>query len=571
MKFKMTCYKKNNIANRYVSSFLWSCVRSFAPLTKCFSLTLRLIFVCMLAMFSLIAMAKSDRMNVIYILTDDQRYDEMGFLNPVISTPNMDKLAQEGVHFANSFVTTSLCSPSRATILTGLYMHNHGVVDNNAAPKEGTVFFPEYLQEAGYETALVGKWHMGEHASANRKLDDPQPGFDHWVSFAGQGEYYPVMKNGKPNKINVNGNHVNQQGYITDELTDYALDWLNKREATSNSEKPFFLYLSHKAVHANFAPAKRHEKQYEGKKIPVPASQADTEENYKGKPLWVKNQRNSWHGVDFPYHSSLDVQDYKMEYHRALSAVDDSIGRLLEWLEESGQADNTIVMLMGDNGFMFGEHGLIDKRNAYEESMRVPLLAYGPGLKTNHRVEQIVANIDIAPTILDIAGIESPDYFEGRSFYPLAKGEAVEEWRDELLYEYYWEFNYPSTPTTFALRTDNYKFVTYHGIWDLEELYNIKDDPREMKNLIYDPDYLGVVAELRERLFAQLSNSSGQLVVPYTERFSSGAVFRNRSGTTSAEFPDEVLRDGVEKDLRYFMMPDKKRAGWKKRKVSLND
>ena len=194
-----------------------------------------------------------------------------------------------------------------------------------------------------------------------------------------------------------------------------------------------------------------------------------------------------------------------------------------------------------------------------------------PGLKANHRVEQIVANIDIAPTILDIAGIESPDYFEGRSFYPLAKGDAVEEWRDELLYEYYWEFNYPSTPTTFALRTDNYKFVTYHGIWDLEELYNIKDDPREMNNLIHNPDYLGVVAELRQRLFKQLSNSSGQLVVPYTERFSSGAVFRNRSGSTSAEFPDEVLRDGVERDLRYFMMPDKKRAGWKKRKVSLND
>jgi N-acetylglucosamine-6-sulfatase len=523
-----------------------------------------------LAMFSLATVAKSERMNVIYILTDDQRYDEIGFLNPVISTPNMDKLAQEGVHFANSFVTTSLCSPSRATILTGQYMHNHGVVDNNVAPKEGTVFFPQYLQQAGYETALVGKWHMGEHASANRKLDDPQPGFDHWVSFAGQGEYYPVIKKGKPNKINVNGEQVNQQGYITDELTDYALDWLNKREASPAADKPFFLYLSHKAVHANFAPAKRHEEQYEGKKIPVPASQADTEENYKGKPLWVKNQRNSWHGVDFPYHSSLDVQDYKMEYHRALSAVDDSIGRLLEWLEESGQADNTIVMLMGDNGFMFGEHGLIDKRNAYEESMRVPLLAYGPGLKANHRVEQIVANIDIAPTILDIAGIESPDYFEGRSFYPLAKGDTVKEWREELLYEYYWEFNYPSTPTTFALRTDNYKFVTYHGIWDIEELYNIKDDPREMENLIYNPDYLGVVAELRQRLFKQLTNSSGQLVVPYTERFSSGAIFRNRSGALSAEFPDEVLRDGVEKDLRYFMMPDKKRAGWKKRKVTLN-
>jgi len=220
MKMKLTCYKKHNIANKYVSSFLWNCASSFAPLTKSFFSTLRFMFVFMLAMFSLATMAKTDRMNVIYILTDDQRYDEMGFLNPVISTPNMDKLAKEGVHFANSFVTTSLCSPSRATILTGLYMHNHGVVDNNAAPKDGTIFFPEYMQKAGYETALVGKWHMGEHASANRKLDDPQPGFDHWVSLAGQGEYYPINKNGKSNKIKVNAMQVNQQGYITNELND---------------------------------------------------------------------------------------------------------------------------------------------------------------------------------------------------------------------------------------------------------------------------------------------------------------------------------------------------------------
>ena len=166
-------------------------------------------------------------MNVIFILTDDQRYDALGFMNPVLETPNMDRLAQEGVHFRNAFVTTSLCSPSRASILTSQYMHNHGVVDNNAPIAEGARFFPEYLQQAGYQTAFFGKWHMGETQSADRKMDDPQPGFDHWVSFAGQGHYLPVERNGKVNQLNINGRHVPQKGYITDELTDYTIDWLS--------------------------------------------------------------------------------------------------------------------------------------------------------------------------------------------------------------------------------------------------------------------------------------------------------------------------------------------------------
>lgn len=494
--------------------------------------------------------------NVIYVLTDDQRYDELGFMNTVIDTPNMDRMAAEGVHFENAFVTTALCSPSRASILTSQYMHNHGVVDNNKPPREGTIFFPEYLQKAGYNTAFVGKWHMGELAPAGRRLDDPQPGFDHWVSFAGQGHYYPIKPNGEQSMLNINGDIVKQKGYITDELTDYAVDWLDSRD----SEEPFFMYLSHKAVHANFAPAQRHSQQYADRTIPVPDSQADTPENYEGKPMWVKNQRNSWHGVDFPYHSSLDVQAYKMRYHQALSAVDDSLGRLFQWLEDNDHTDDTIVMLMGDNGFMFGEHGLIDKRNAYEESMRVPLLAWGDGLKTNHVVKEIAANIDIAPTILDIAGVESPEQFEGESLYSLAQGESDSQWRDDLLYEYYWEFNYPSTPTTFALRTDDYKFITYHGLWDTEELYDMRTDPKEMHNLIHDPEYLAVVADLRSKLFARLGDSRDGLSVPYTEKFSHGAVFRKGERSKAAEFPEQWLRGGSEQDLRNFMKPDKVRA-----------
>ena len=511
----------------------------------------------------------SQPLNVIFILTDDQRFDEMGFMNPIIDTPNIDRLAREGVHFKNAFVTTALCSPSRATILTGQYMHNHGVVDNNAPPNPNSVFFPQYLQAAGYDTAFVGKWHMGEAASASRSLDDPQPGFDHWVSFAGQGHYYPTqLRNGLVNQLNINGEHVPQKGYITDELTDYALDYLSERP----SDNPFFLYLSHKAVHANFSPAERHAEQYADRDIPIPASQADTDENYHGKPMWVKNQRNSWHGVDFPYHSSLDVQAYKMEYHRAMSAVDDSIGRLLAWLAENGYAENTIVMLMGDNGFLFGEHGLIDKRNAYEESMRVPLVAWGPSvLPENHKVDEIVANLDIAPTMLDIAGLKSPVQFEGQSLLPLARGMSVSDWRKELLYEYYWEFNFPSTPTTFALRTDDYKLIQYHGIWDTEELYDIKNDPKEMNNLVGDPKYLPIVAAMRQQLFKRLVNNQGQHVVPYTEKFSSGAVFRERDRSKAAEFPDRWLKKDSDPGLTNFFVPDHRRVKARKKAAEVEE
>lgn len=439
-------------------------------------------------------------------------------------------------------------------------MHNHGVVDNNRPPAQGTVFFPQYLQGAGYETAFIGKWHMGEAASAEKRIDDPQPGFDHWVSFPGQGNYYPVTRRGRVNQLNVNGKRVDQKGYITDELTDYALDWLNQRDA----EKPFFLYLSHKAVHSNFAPAERHKDQYADRTVPVPASQANTTENKRGKPMWVQNQRNSWHGVDFPYHSSLDVQSYKMQYHRALSAVDDSLGRVVAWLEETGQLDRTIIMFMGDNGFMFGEHGLIDKRNAYEESIRVPLLMRGPSLAMNHVAEEIVANIDIAPTILDMLGVGPSEQFDGQSFYAIAQGREKSDWRDELLYEYYWEFNYPSTPTTFALRTSDYKFIQYHGIWDTDELYDMRNDPGEMKNLVNDPKFLAVVGEMRDRLYARLENRKGEHVVPYTKKFSSGAVYRHEDRSKAAEFPESWERSGDEDDLRDFMTPDAIRAEGKK-------
>ena len=314
---------------------------------------------------------------------------------------------------------------------------------------------------------------------------------------------------------------------------------------TLDQEEPFFLYFSHKAVHADFYPAERHEDQYADKQVKLPDNMADTEENYRGKPRWVKDQRSSWHGVDFPYHSTLDVGEYKMRYHRTLSAVDDSIGRIQKWLKDNNLAENTIVMLMGDNGFLFGEHGLIDKRNAYEESMRVPLLAMGPGFESGKTVTEVVANLDIAPTILEIAGVERPEQFQGRSFTKLGSGEALDEpWNNEFAYEYFWEYDFPQTPTTFAVRTDKYKFIQYHGIWDREELYDMEADPREMNNLVNDPTMEETIVALRKRIYVLSGDTKGKHVVPYTERKNVGLRLRDLTAKKAADFPDEWLSKG---------------------------
>lgn len=509
---------------------------------------------CCLATLATQAEGKRPR-NIIFILTDDQRFDALGVMNPALKTPNLDRLAKQGAHFRNAFVTTSLCSPSRATILTGQYMHDNGVVDNNRPLRPGTVTFPSYLQRAGYQTAFFGKWHMGGDG------DEPQPGFDHWVSFAGQGNYFPdevvgeSSANGQPNQLNIDGKRVPQKGYITDELTDYALDWLRQGR---DRDKPFFMYVSHKGLHANFRPAPRHADAYKDLRIDPPASMADTPDNYVGKPLWVRNQRNSWHGVDFPYHSQIDIAEYRRNYYRTLLSVDESIGKLMAELKREGLDQDTAIIFMGDNGFMFGEHGLIDKRNAYEESMRVPLLAYAPGLiKPGTQVEAMVANLDIAPTMLDIAGVpEKPASFAGSSFLPLARGEKPTGWRQELLYEYYWEFNYPHTPTTFAVRTDRYKLIQYHGVWDTEELYDLQADPQEMRNLIGDPALLETKVALRARLFDLLANGEGNHVIPFTRKFNSGAVFRNQEGSPAATFPSTWMRRKGDWDVDQHFLPD---------------
>ena len=378
--------------------------------------------------------------NVVFILSDDHRYDAMGFLNaqPWLETPQLDRLANEGAYFKNAFVTTALCSPSRASILTGVYAHRHRVVDNNTAIPAGTPSSP-HLQKAGYKTAFIGKWHMGA------ETDEPKPGFDQWVSFRGQGTYLP-----NPNGLNVDGRKVPQKGYITDELTDYALDWLR----TVPQEQPYFLYLSHKAVHADFVPATRHKGRYKDAKFVYPPTMAPEGEMAQHRPMWVQNQRNSWHGVDFPYHSTLDIADYYRRYAETLMAVDESVGRV-DGLRHRGELDSTLVVYMGDNGFAFGEHGLIDKRTAYEESMRVPHAgalsgafrrrADGHAGRRQHRHH--------AHRARGRRRSQRRAGLDGRSWLPLAQGKPT-QWRDDLLYEYYWERNFPQTPTMHALRGD---------------------------------------------------------------------------------------------------------------------
>ncbi|HJS44733.1 MAG TPA: sulfatase [Gemmatimonadales bacterium] len=459
----------------------------------------------LLALFvSLLAPLQAPPRNIVVILSDDHRYDFMGFMPGApswLETPALDRMAAQGAHLVNAFVTTSLCSPSRASLLTGRYAHRHGVVDNTSAIPPGTTFFPELFQRAGYRTAYIGKWHMGEGTDS----DAPRPGFDYWVSFPGQGVYVDPQ-------LNVNGRRVMRQGYTTDILTDYALEWLG-RQGRAASDAPFLLILSSKAVHAEFIPAPRHRDRYAAAPIPYPPTMANDTSNYRGKPDWVRAQRNSWHGVDYMYHGGMRFDEFYRRYAETLLALDESVGRVLALLDTTGLARRTLVLYMGDNGFLLGEHGLIDKRNAYEESIRIPMLAYAPGwIAPGTTVKSMVRNIDIAPTLLALANLRAPWPIDGRSVLGALRGAAGDTLTGELLYEYYWEYAFPHTPTTLALRGDRFKYILYHGVWDQRELYDIARDPAERQNLIAEPAYQDTVRSFHDRLWKQLGATDGMRI-----------------------------------------------------------
>ncbi len=429
-----------------------------------------------------------ERPNIVFILIDDQRHDAASALgHPFLQTPHLDRLIERGVLFENAFVTTSLCSPSRASILTGQYAHRHRVLDNRTRLDPAVPTFPVELQRAGYRTAFVGKWHMGGSS------DDPRPGFDRWVSFPGQGRYHDQA-------FNVDGERVPRQGYTTDLITDYALDFLGQKGAAGEhgeasggqpaGEAPFLLYVSHKAVHASFLPAERHRGSYAGQRYPPPATMPNRHENYQGKPNWVEAQRRSWHGVDGLYDNSVDFQQFALDYAETMRAVDDSVGRIVAALEQRGLLERTLLVFTSDNGFQFGEHGLIDKRTMYEASIRVPLVVSAPWLDGGAgglRHSEMIVNLDFAPTLLEAAGLRIPDTVQGRSFLGLlAAGPDVARppWRDAFLYEYFWERAFPQTPTVLGVRTSRYKFMRFHGVWDRYELYDLQADPQERRNLL---------------------------------------------------------------------------------------
>ena len=408
------------------------------------------------------------RRNIVLILSDDHSASMLGCAgHPWLKTPNLDRMAQGGVHFRNAFVTTSLCSPSRASILTGQYAHTHGVIGNEEWFADGSVTFPELLQRDGYRTGFAGKWHIGGDT------DEPQAGFERWTAFGGQGAYIDP-------ELNVDGVRSQVRGYTTDLLTEQALRFLRQPD-----RRPFFLMLSHKAAHSFCVPAGRHRDLYKTEPIPAPQSMPDSELNYAGKPDWVRRQRRSWHGVDGMYDGQVTFEQHYRDYCRTLMALDDSVGSVLDLLESRQQLNDTLVVYMSDNGFQFGEHGLIDKRTMYEPSIRVPMIAHCPDLfAAGRQVDEMVLNLDLAPTLLEAASLDVPGSMHGRSMLELLRGTTG--WRSDFLYEYFWDRTFPHTPTVSGLRTARYSYMRYHGVWDINELYDLQSDPHQMRNLLAD-------------------------------------------------------------------------------------
>lgn len=498
-----------------------------------------------LVAFACVALAPSARAaeppNILFILCDDHRFDCLGAAgHPFLETPHLDGMARDGAMLTRAYVTTSLCSPSRASILTGQYAHNHRVVDNYHEVDPTLTFFPQTLQARGYQTAFIGKWHMGGD------IDDPQRGFDHWISFKGQGTYWPDG-HGTTREVpqttydgyNVNGRRVDQRGYITDELTDFAIDWLTGRDAN----RPFFLYVSHKAVHADFVPADRHRGRYENQTLPI--TEPTVAEMDAGKlPMWVRNQRNSRHGSDFGYNlPDFDPAVYYRRYCESLLAVDESVGRLRTFLTDHQIDKNTIVVYMGDNGFQFGDHGLIDKRTAYEASAKVPLLIVAPNqIPAGQTFDGLVGNIDIAPTLLAAAGQVPTSPMDGRSVWDALKtNDASPLDGRKLLYEYYWERNYPHTPTLHAMIGGRFKYIRCHGLWDRDELYDLQSDPGEMNNLIDSPEHASRVRELNQELWRRMQATDG-MEMPLLEDRGPRFPWRHPDHGSQAAFPAEYFR-----------------------------
>lgn len=411
------------------------------------------------------------RRNIVFVLCDDHRFDMVGGLgHPWLKghTPNLDRLLSGGVNFRNAFVTTSLCSPSRASILTSQYMHAHRVSDNFTPLDAKLPTFPRLLQSNGYRTGFFGKWHMGGEG------DEPQPGFHDWLSFRGQGEYMDP-------EINRNGVRSRHKGHTTEVLTNEAVAFIEV-----NKSRPFCLYLSHKSVHAPFQPLPKHAGLFQGLNAPRPKSMSYRDDYYEQWPDWVRRRRPTRHGIDGPIGTDEPLDELYRRYCQCIVGVDESVGSVYAALERLRLLNDTLFIYMGDNGFMWGEHGLIDKRAMYEPSIRVPMIMHCPSLfgSSGRSADAMALNLDIAPTLLEAAGIKAPASFQGRSLLGVASGKTPENWRREFVYEYAWEQDFPYTPSIVGLRTDTHSLMNYPGIWDIPELYDLNKDPEQITNLL---------------------------------------------------------------------------------------
>ena len=455
-----------------------------------------LIFLFLLCTVKISAEKNDKKPNFLFILVDDQPHDAVGFSEryPFLKTPNIDKLASEGVNIKNFFVTQSICSPSRASFLTGTYPHIHGVNQNNKFVDPDWDTYAPYsvhLQKNGYETAHIGKIHMA-HKRGKKHI---RPGFDYWFSFIGQGQYFDP-------RVNDNGIETQEKGYITDILTKKTVEWLeNKRD----SNKPFSLNLWHKAVHEKHLPAPRHKDLFKNEKLPEPPHDTH-KETFKGKPEWQRRKTFGfkWKKGDIIpaelKEKKWPINKYKnMQLLRSLIAVDESLGKVIEALEKIGELENTVIIYSSDNGYFMGEHTFKDKRLAYENSIRVPMIIRYPRLiKESTEIDEQCLNIDLAPTILELAGIDKPNYMQGESMLDIITGKKNSKWRKSILFEYYVDDAWPyAGPDQLAVRTNQFKLVDNFLENDIDELYDLINDPGEMNNLINDEEYETIELELR--------------------------------------------------------------------------
>ena len=459
-------------------------------------------------------MKTTPKPNLIVILVDDLRFDETGASgHPYMKTPSIDRLAREGARFANAFHTTPLCSPNRASIVTGQYASRHGIIDN-VGREAMSHRLPNYhlqLQRLGYETAHIGKWHMGNDAA-------PRPGYDTWISFRGQGTIQdPILfEDGKETQV---------RGYVTDLLNERAVQFVSRRR-----DKPFALFFAHKAVHPDvqqkqdgtidvasmrgYVLPKRHENLYRGAVYPPRPNALSLEKVLKEKPAWKEVFALRAQPESRPFLEGLQSGTQEEIRRRAamMASVDEGVGMLLEALEKSGTLEHTFILFLGDNGFFFGEHGLgAERRFAYEEGIRTAFFARYPRLvKPGTVIEPMVLAIDIAPTLIDLAGGKPGAQVQGVSFVPLMKKRA-RRWRKSFLIEYYNESAWPWIVgmSYKAVRTETAKLIHWVHKEGVDELYDLRRDPYEILNLIRRPAYGKVRARLYRELKQLVAEAAG--------------------------------------------------------------